>query len=50
MKKSLLTIVFAAGLSAAFAADQTITGVITDSMCKKNHAMMQKRPKQNERP
>jgi hypothetical protein len=26
----------------AFAADQTVTGVITDSMCKTNHAMMQK--------
>lgn len=26
----------------AFAADQTVTGVITDSMCKSNHAMMQK--------
>lgn len=26
----------------AFAADQTLTGVITDSMCKSNHAMMQK--------
>ena len=34
----------AAGLPAAFAASQTITGVITDSMCKSNHAMMQKRP------
>lgn len=26
----------------AFAADKTVTGVITDSMCKSNHAMMQK--------
>ena len=25
----------------ALAADQTVTGVITDSMCKTNHAMMQ---------
>ena len=44
MKKSLFAIVVAAGLSTAFAADQTITGVITDSMCKTNHAMMQKGP------
>ncbi|HJT71323.1 MAG TPA: hypothetical protein VJ731_14080 [Terriglobales bacterium] len=42
MKKSLFAILIAAGLSVAFASDQTITGVITDSMCKTNHAMMQK--------
>ena len=26
----------------AFGADQAVTGVITDSMCRMNHAMMQK--------
>lgn len=44
MKKSLFAVLIAAGLTAAFAADQTVTGVITDSMCKTNHAMMQKGP------
>lgn len=44
MRKSLFAVVLATGLSAAFAADQTVTGVITDSMCKTNHAMMQKGP------
>ena len=44
MKKSLLLVLIAGGLSAAFAADQAVTGVITDSMCKTNHAMMQKGP------
>jgi hypothetical protein len=43
MRKLLFASVFAAGLS-AFAADQTVTGVLTDSMCKSNHAMMQKGP------
>jgi hypothetical protein len=42
MKRLLFVSVFAAGLSTAFAADQTVTGVITDGMCKSNHAMMQK--------
>ena len=42
MKRLLFVSVIAAGLSSAFAADQTVTGVITDSMCKSNHAMMQK--------
>ena len=42
MKKSLFASILAAGLTAAFAAVQTVTGVITDSMCKTNHAMMQK--------
>jgi hypothetical protein len=42
MKTILFASVLAAGLSAAFAADQTVTGVLTDSMCKSNHAMMQK--------
>jgi|SRR5579884_1336843 hypothetical protein len=41
MKKSLLAVVLAAGLPLAFAADQTVTGVISDSMCNTNHAMMQ---------
>jgi len=44
MKKSLFAFVIATGLTTAFAADQTVTGVITDSMCKTNHAMMQKGP------
>lgn len=41
MKKSFLTSMLAIGLG-AFAAGQTVTGVVTDSMCKMNHAMMQK--------
>lgn len=41
MKKLIWIASFAAGLT-AFAAEQTVTGVITDSMCKSNHAMMQK--------
>jgi hypothetical protein len=41
MKKVLFASVLAAGLS-AFAADQTVTGALTDSMCKSKHAMMQK--------
>jgi len=42
MRKLLFVTVLGAGLSTAFAADQTVTGVLTDSMCKSNHAMMQK--------
>jgi hypothetical protein len=42
MKRLLFASILATGLSTAFAADQTVTGVITDSMCKSNHAMMQK--------
>ena len=41
MKTLLFTTILAFGIT-AFAADQTVTGVITDSMCKTNHAMMQK--------
>lgn len=41
MKKLFLASMLATGLG-AFAADQTVTGVVTDSMCKMNHAMMQK--------
>ncbi len=41
MKELLFVNVLAFGIT-AFAADQTVTGVITDSMCKTNHAMMQK--------
>jgi hypothetical protein len=41
MKRLLFASVLAFGIT-AFAADQTVTGVITDSMCKTNHAMMQK--------
>ena len=44
MKKSLVAVLVAACLPTAFAADQTVTGLITDSMCKSNHAMMQKGP------
>jgi hypothetical protein len=42
MKNLLFVSILAAGMSAAYAADQTVTGVITDSMCKSDHAMMQK--------
>ncbi len=42
MKKMLFVAALTARLSIAFAADQTVTGVLTDSMCKSNHAMMQK--------
>ena len=45
MKTSLFAVLTAVSLSAAFAANQTVAGVITDSMCKTNHAMMQKGPK-----
>lgn len=41
MKKLLFATTLVAGLT-AFAADQTVTGVITDSMCTTNHAKMQK--------
>ena len=44
MTKLLIVSAISAGLVTAFAADQTVTGVITDSMCKSNHAMMQKGP------
>ena len=44
MRKLLFVSVLAGGLPAAFAADQTVTGVISDSMCKTNHAVMQKGP------
>jgi hypothetical protein len=41
MKRVFFASVLATGLG-AFAANQTVTGVITDSMCMTNHAMMQK--------
>jgi hypothetical protein len=41
MKKLLFATAFV-GLSALFAADQTVTGVISDSMCAMNHGKMQK--------
>jgi hypothetical protein len=41
MKKLLFASVIAAGLT-AFAADQIVTGVISDSMCATNHGKMQK--------
>ena len=41
MKRLLFVSIVTAGLSTAFAAEQTVTGVITDGMCKTNHAMMQ---------
>ena len=41
MKRVFFAITLAAGLT-AFAAEQTVTGVITDSMCTANHAKMQK--------
>jgi hypothetical protein len=42
MRKLLFVTILTAGLSTAFAANQTVTGVLTDSMCKSNHGMMQK--------
>jgi len=44
MTKLLIVSAISAGLFTAFAVDQTVTGLITDSMCKSNHAMMQKGP------
>jgi hypothetical protein len=41
MKKLFFASVIAAGLT-AFAAEQTVTGVISDSMCAANHGKMQK--------
>ena len=41
MKRLLFAVVVATGLPFALAADQTVTGVISDSMCNSNHAMMQ---------
>ena len=41
-EKHAFVSVLAAVLSTAFAADQTVTGVVTDNMCKSSHAMMQK--------
>jgi hypothetical protein len=41
VKKLLFATILAAGLT-ALAAEQTVTGVITDSMCTTNHAKMQK--------
>lgn len=42
MKKLFFASLIAAGMTAAFAADQTVTGVISDSMCALNHGKMQK--------
>ena len=41
MKRLIFGAMLAFGTT-AFAADQTVIGVVTDSMCKMNHAMMQK--------
>jgi|SRR5215472_1348492 hypothetical protein len=41
MKKLYCAVILAIGVT-AFAADQTVTGVITDSMCTTNHGKMQK--------
>ena len=41
MKKLLFATAFV-GLSPLFAADQIVTGVISDSMCAMNHGKMQK--------
>ena len=40
MKKGVLTLMFAATAMLAAGATQTFTGVITDSMCGKDHTMM----------
>jgi len=42
MKKVVMTMVLAG--SALIAADRTFTGVVTDSMCGKDHAMMNIKP------
>src|ERR1043166_2825444 len=41
MKKLLFLSLLAAGYTTAFSAEKTVTGVISDSMCMNNHAMMQ---------
>jgi|SRR5579863_2563 len=41
MNRLFFATMLAAGMT-AFAADQTVTGVLTDSMCTTNHAKMQK--------
>jgi hypothetical protein len=43
MKKTI-SLLFAAALLAAAAGQQTFTGVITDSMCGQDHAMMKVTP------
>ena len=42
--KTLLTLFAGAALASAAAAPKTFTGVITDSMCGKDHAMMNVKP------
>lgn len=42
--KSMMLMLIAAGLSMAANKTATFTGVITDSMCKKDHAMMKISP------
>ncbi len=41
MKKLLLLGALGVGVTIALAAEQTVTGVVTDGMCQTNHAMMQ---------
>jgi hypothetical protein len=42
--KTILTLFAGAALALAAAAPKTFTGVITDSMCGKDHAMMNVKP------
>ena len=42
--KFAISLLFAGGLIAGSASEQTFTGVITDSMCGKDHAMMKVTP------
>ena len=42
--KHLITMILAAGLLSAANQTSTFTGVITDTMCKKDHAMMKIAP------
>lgn len=44
MKKWISTLIFGAAIVAAAGKPQTFTGIITDSMCGANHAMMSIKP------
>lgn len=44
MKKIISTLVFGTALIASAETPQKFTGVITDTMCKANHAMMNIKP------
>ena len=42
--QKIVALIFAGGLIASGASQQTFTGIITDSMCGKDHAMMKVSP------